>query len=162
MSVSLTSQVWSCAHPKVNGENASRAQSVRFLDSGYNLASNIIRPANDPYSGRPSYLNAANGMNGLSGLGMAGLNPSSWMALETGLRQVEFQSARDGTTFYDTLEGANRSNFMSQKVGSSGGMCGVYNGPTAYENTPLQNNNQGQTLTAPQRQAYMKALYNYY
>lgn len=142
--VSLTSQVWSCAHPKINGENAGRAQSMRTFDTSLNTVSNMYKDANDAYSGRPSFHNAANGTNGLYGLGYAGLNPTSWIALETGLRQVEFQSTLPNTTFYDTLEGANRAAWPSQKAGSSGAACGVYNGPDAYTNTPAYSNSNGQ------------------
>lgn len=161
-SVSLTSQVWSCAHPKINGENASRAQSARIFDNSLNTVSGIIRPANDPYSGRPSHLSAANGMAGISSLGYAGLNPSSWMALETGLRQVEFQANAPNTSFYDTVAGANRAAWPSQKVGSSGAACAMYNGPDSYTSTPQMNNHHGQTMTAPDRQKYMSALYQEY
>ena len=160
--VSLTSQVWSCAHPKINGENAARAQSARTFDPALNAPSHIVRPANDPYSGRPSYQSAANGTDGLYGLGYAGLNPTSWMALETGLRQVEFQANVPHTTFYDTIEGANRSAWPAQKAGASGATCAMMNGPSAYTNTPYQSNNNGQTLTSADRQKYMSALYNEY
>lgn len=160
--ISLTSQIWSCAHPKINGENAARAQSARFFDSSLNSVSNIIKPANDAYSGRPSYHNAANGTDGLTSLGYAGLNPSAYMALETGLRQVEFQSNTPNTTFYDTIAGANRSAFPSQRAGSSGATCAMYNGPTAYTNTPYQSNNQGQTMTSVDHANYMSALYQEY
>ena len=160
--VSLTSQVWSCAHPKINGENAARAQSARFFDPALNTVSGILKPANDAYSGRPSPHNAANGTYGVSSLGYAGLNPSSFMALETGLRQVSFQSTMPNTTFYDTLEGANRSAFPAQKAGSTGGLCGVYNGPDSYTSTPNMSNQQGQMLTSVDQQNYLKALYNTY
>jgi hypothetical protein len=160
--VSLTAQVWSCAHPKINGENAARAQSARTFDPSLNTVSHIVRPANDPYSGRPSVLSAANGTNGLYGLGYAGLNPSSWMALETGLRQVEFQANMPNTKFYDTMDGANRAAWPSQKAGSSGGSCAMYNGPDAYTSTPYQSNQHGQTLTQPDYQKYMSALYQEY
>lgn len=158
--VSLTSQVWSCAHPKINGENATRAQSARTFDPSLNVVSNVLRPANDPYSGRPSQLSAANGTDGLYTLGYAGLNPSSWMALETGLRQVEFQANEPNTKFYDTISGADRAAWPAQKVGS-GGACAMYNGPTSYTSTPYVNNQQG-SLTAPQQQKYMSALYQEY
>jgi len=159
--VSLTSQVWSCAHPKINGENAARAQSMRTFDPALNSVSHIVKDANDAYSGRPSYHQAANGTHGLSGLGYAGLNPTSWLALETGLRQVEFQANLPNTGFYDTLEGANRANWVAQKVGSSGGGCAVYNGPTTYTNTPFMNNGQGNMNPADQ-QRYMNVLYGAY
>jgi hypothetical protein len=159
--VSLTSQVWSCSHPKINGENASRAQSARFFDPALNSVSHIVKSANDAYSGRPSYHNAANGTDGISGLGYAGLNPSSFMTLETGLRQVAFQSTLPNTTFYDTIEGANRSNFTSQRAGSSGGTCGVFSGPEAYTSTPFVSNQNGQLMSA-ENQRYMSALYNEY
>ena len=159
--VSLTSQVWSCAHPKINGENATRAQSARTLDPSLNTVSNVIKPANDAFSGRPSYHQAANGTNGLYTLGYAGLNPSSWMALETGLRQVEFQSNLPNTSFYDTIEGANRSVWPSQRAGS-GTACGMFDGPTSYTSTPMQSNNQGKTLTSVDHAKYMSALYNEY
>ena len=160
--VSLTAQVWSCSHPKINGENADRAQSARTFDPSLNQVSNIVKPANDPYSGRPSYHQASNGTNGLYNLGYAGLNPTDWMALETGLRQVEFQANMPNTTFYDTIEGANRSAFTAQKAGASGGMCQMFNGPNTYESTPVQNNFHGQMLTAPARQKYMNALHQEY
>ena len=160
--VSLTSQVWSCAHPKINGENAARAQSARTFDNALNTVSHIIRPANDPYSGRPSHLSAANGTNGLYGLGYAGLNPTSWLALETGLRQVEFQANMPNTTFYDTIEGANRAAFPSQKAGASGTTCSMYNGPDSYTSTPYFSNSNGQTMTSADRQKYMSALYQEY
>jgi len=159
--VSLTSQVWSCAHPKINGENATRAQSARSFDPSLNIASNVVKDANDAYSGRPSYHQAANGTNGLYGLGYAGLNPSSWITLETGLRQVEFQANVPNTTFYDTIEGANRSQWLSQRAGA-GAACGVYNGPTAYTNTPYFSNANGQTMTSADRSKYMAALYDEY
>ena len=160
--VSLTSQVWSCAHPKINGENAARAQSARTFDTALNVVSHIVKPANDAYSGRPSYHQAANGTDGLYGLGYAGMNPSGWLALETGLRQVEFQANMPNTTFYDTIEGANRSDWPSQKTGSTGGTCAMYNGPTAYTNTPYQSNSNGQTMTSVDRQKYLNALYQEY
>ena len=162
--VSLTSQIWSCAHAKVNGENAQRAQSARFFDPALNTVSHIVKPANDAYSGRPSYHNAANGTDGLYSLGYAGLNPTSFMTLETGLRQVAFQSVLPNTTFYDTIEGANRSDFLSQKAGASGGLCGVYNGAQSYESTPYMSNMNGQMLTstAVDNNRYMSALYNEY
>lgn len=159
-SVSLTSQVWSCAHPKINGENAIRAQSARIFDNSLNSVSNITKDANDAFSGRPSHHQAANGTYGLNGLGYAGLNPSSWIGLETGLRQVEFHSNLPNTSFYDTLNGANRSNWPAQKVGSSGGNCAVFNGPTAYTNTPM--NNASQSMTSADHQKYMSALYQEY
>lgn len=158
--VSLTSQVWSCSHPKVNGENAARAQSARIFDPALNTVSGIQRTANDPYSGRPSQLSAVNGSAGLTSLGYAGLNPSSWMALETGLRQVEFQANMPNTKFYDTL-GANRAAWPSQKAGSAGAACSMYNGPDSYTSTPYASS-AGNTLTAPQQQAYMNALYQEY
>jgi len=160
--VSLTAQVWSCAHPKINGENAARAQSARTFDPALNTVSHIIRPANDPYSGRPSVLSAANGTNGLYGLGYAGLNPSSWMTLETGLRQVEFQANVPNTSFYDTIAGANRSVWPAQKVGSGGAQCAMYNGPEAYTSTPFQTNQRGQPMTSADHQKYMSALYQEY
>jgi hypothetical protein len=160
--VSLTSQVWSCAHPKINGENAARAQSARTFDPALNTVSHIVRPANDPYSGRPSVLSAMNGSSGLYGYGYAGLNPSSFMTLETGLRQVEFQANTPNTKFYDTIDGANRSAWLSQKAGASGGACSVYNGPDSYTSTPLMSNQQGQILTQPDYQKYMNALYKEY
>lgn len=160
--VSLTAQVWSCAHPKINGENAARAQSARTFDTGLNTVSHIIKPANDPYSGRPSFHQASNGTNGLYGLGYAGLNPTSWIALETGLRQVAFQANMPNTSFYDTIEGANRAAWPIQKAGSAGTACGVFNGPDAYTSTPYQSNQQGQTLTSVDRQKYLNALYNEY
>ncbi len=159
--VSLTSQIWSCAHPKINGENAARAQSQRTFDPALNVVSGVVRPANDPYSGRPSHLSAANGTDGLYGLGYAGLNPTSWMALETGLRQVEFHANMPNTKFYDTIEGADRAAWPAQKVGSPGGACAMYNGPTSYTSTPYTSNANG-TLTAPQHQTYMNALYQEY
>jgi hypothetical protein len=159
--VSLTSQVYSCAHPKINGENAARAQSARTFDPSLNVVGNIIKDANDPYSGRPSSHNAANGTNGLNNLGYAGMNPTSWMALETGLRQVEFQSQMPNTKFYDTIQGANRAAWTSQRAGS-GGACAVYNGPAAYTSTPYSSNQGGQTLTSVDQQNYLKALYNQY
>jgi hypothetical protein len=158
--VSLTSQVWSCAHPKINGENAARAQSARRFDPALNVVSGIVRPANDAYSGRPSHLSAANGTYGLQGLGFAGLDPTSWMALETGLRQVEFQANMPNTKFYDTIEGADRAAWPAQKVGS-GGACAMYGGPGSYTSTPYTSNAHG-TLTAPQQQKYMNALYQEY
>ena len=160
--VSLTAQVWSCAHPKINGENATRAQSARTFDTGLNTASHIIKPANDAYSGRPAYHQTANGTYGLSTLGYAGLNPSSWMLLETGLRQVAFQANMPNTSFYDTIEGANRAAWPIQKAGSAGTACGVFNGPDAYTSTPYQSNQHGQTLTSVDRQNYLNALYNEY
>jgi hypothetical protein len=160
--VSLTAQVWSCAHPKINGENAARAQSMRTFDPSLNTVSHIIKDANDAYSGRPSYHQAANGTNGLYGLGYAGLNPTSWLALETGLRQVAFQANMPNTGFYDTLEGANRANWIYQKVGASGANCDVYNGPTAYTNTPYSSNQNGQTMTSADHQKYLNALYQEY
>lgn len=160
--VSLTSQLWRCSNPKVNDENAARAQSARTFDTALNSVSHILKDANDAYSGRPSYHQAANGTNGLYGLGYAGLNPSSWIALETGLRQVEFQSQIPNTTFYDTIEGANRSQFTAQRVGKPGGLCGVSNGPTAYTNTPFMSNQNGQTLTSADHQKYLSALYQEY
>ena len=159
--VSLTSQIYSCAHPQVNGENADRMQSARIFDNALNIPSGVIKDANDAYSGRPSFHNAANGTNGLAGLGYAGLNPSSYMALETGLRQVEFQAHTPNTTFYDTIEGANRSNWYAQKVGASGGTCGLYNGPDAYTNTPSYSNCGGQPTTVD-RKRYLDALYQEY
>ena len=159
--VSLTAQVWSCAHPKINGENAARAQSARTFDPALNTVSGIIKDANDAYSGRPSYHQAANGTNGLYGLGYAGLNPTDWLSLETGLRQVEFRSNMPHTKFYDTIEGANRSAWLSQKVGT-GGACALYNGPDAYVNTPYQSNQQGQTMTSVDHQKYLTALYSEY
>lgn len=160
--VSLTSQVWSCAHPKINGENAARAQSARSFDTGLNVVSHIVKPANDPYSGRPAHHQTSNGTNGLYGLGYAGMNPTSWIALETGLRQVAFQANVPTTTFYDTIAGANRAAFTSQKAGSSGATCGMFNGPDAYTSTPYQSNANGQTLTSVDRQNYLNALYQEY
>lgn len=160
--VSLTSQVWSCAHPKINGENASRAQSMRTFDPSLNIVSGVIKDANDAYSGRPSYHQAANGTNGLYGLGYAGLNPTPWIGFETGLRQVEFQANMPNTAFYDTIEGANRSFWPHQKVGASGTACDVYNGPQAYTNTPFMSNQQGQTITSADHQKYLNALYQEY
>lgn len=160
--VSLTSQVWSCSHPKINGENAARAQSARFFDPALNVVSHVIKDANDAYSGRPSYHQAANGTNGLYGLGYAGLQPTDWMALETGLRQVEFQANMPHTKFYDTIEGANRAAWISQKAGTSGAACALYNGPDAYTSTPFQSNQNGQSLTSPDHQKYLSALYQEY
>jgi len=159
--VSLTSQVWSCAHPKINGENAIRAQSARIFDPALNTVSHIVRPANDPYSGRPSFQSAANGTYGLNTLGFSGLNPSAFMALETGLSQVEFQANVPNTKFYDTIEGANRSAWPAQRAGA-GASCSMYNGPDSYTSTPYQNNQQGQSLTSVDRQAYLNALYQTY
>lgn len=160
--VSLTSQVWSCAHPKIDGANAERAFSARIFDPALNVPSFTVKHANDAYSGRPSYHNAANGTYGLYSLGYAGLNPSSWIALETGLRQVEFQENMPNTGFYDTLEGTNRSYWPHQKVGASGTNCDVYNGPTSYTSTPVFSNQMGQTLTSVDHQRYMSALYSEY
>ena len=143
-SVSLTSQVWCCSHPKINGENAARAQSARIFDPSLNLVSNIYKNANDTYFGRPSVYQAANGTNGLRTLGYAGLNPTNWIGLETGLRQVAFVEN------VPTLAGANQS-----------ASWGMFNGSDAYVNTPQQNNCYGQ-LTAVDHQRYLAALYNQY
>jgi len=159
--VSLTAQVWSCAHPKINGEHAERVQSARTFDTQLNLASGIYKDANDAYSGRPSYHNAANGTNGLYSLGYAGLNPTAFINLENDLRQVEYLSTVPNTSFYDTLEGANRAAWTSQRAGSSGGMCGMYNGPDAYVNVPVQNP-QPMGLNSVQRKNYLAALYSQY
>jgi hypothetical protein len=160
--VSLTSQIWSCAHPKINGENAARAQSARTFDPALNVVSHIVKPANDAYSGRPSYHQAANGTEGLESLGYAGLNPTSWVALETGLRQVEFQANVPHTSFYDTIAGADRAAWPSQKVGSSGATCALYGGPDSYTSTPYVSNQHGQTMTSADHQKYLSALYQEY
>jgi len=154
---SIRASTYSCSHPLINGENAARAQSARFFDPALNVVSNTFREANDHAFGRPAPLNSDNGSdNTLSGF--AGMNPSDYILLETGLRQVEFQQNYPNTTFYDTIGGANRSNFYSQFAGKTGTTCSVMNGPNSYENTPVQNNYNGQMATSVDRQRYMAAL----
>jgi len=162
--VSIRASTYSCSHPLVNGSQAERLQSARTFEPSLNVPSNVYKDANDPFSGRPSDHNAANGQYGLNG-GRAGLNPQSFMNVETGLRQVAFQSTLPNSKFYDTLTGANRSNWYSQFAGNSGGGCGVYNGPDSYTSTPVQNNNHGNGgvgLTSVDRRNYMQALQNEY
>lgn len=159
-SISLTSQVWGGASGntyKVNGQWAANSQSWRTLNPNLNIVSHVARPANDPMSGRAAYQNTMNGVGGDVLSGFAGLDSSGWNNLTTNLRQVQWLS--DGTSsYYDTLEGTNRSAQPSFKAGSSGAMIGVHNGPMAYENTPMQSNMHGQ-LTSVDRQRYMAALY---
>lgn len=159
--VSLTSQIWSCAHPKVNGDQAARAQSTRTFDPRLNSASMIYKNANDAYSGRPSVHSAANGTYGIQGLGYAGLNPTDFIRLETGLRQVEFVSERHNTAFYDTIEGANRTNWPAQRTSAT---CQVVGGPESYTNAPTLDGGcgNGVGMTAVDRKKYLDALYTYY
>ena len=157
---SIRSSVYSCSHPLVNGSNADRNQSARIFDPSLNLVSNIYRSANENHAGRPAPLNSDNGSDNTLG-GFSGLNPSSIIFLETGLRQVEFQSAYPNTTFYDTFDGANRSNFYSQKAGKSGGMCQLSGGPESYTSAPTQNNCLGQP-TSVDRANYLRALNSVY
>lgn len=160
MSTSVTSSTYSCAHPLVNGEHAARMQSARTFDPSLNAVSNMHRSANDNHAGRPAPLNSDNGSDNTLD-GFAGLNPSSYIMLETGLRQVEFHEHYPHTTFYDTIAGANRSNWYSQFAGKTGTTCGVMNGPSSYTSTPNQSNSHGQP-TSVDRKRYLAALNNHY
>jgi hypothetical protein len=162
---SITASVYSCAHPRVNGENATRAQSARFFDPALNVVSTTCRSANENHAGRPAGQNSDNGQGNYGTMsGFAGLNPSDWVLLSTGLRQVSFmQEAGNPTTFYDTIGGANRSNWPSQFAGA-GKTCAVLgNGPSAYTSAPQQNNCYGQVgATSVDRNNYMRALNQVY
>lgn len=162
--VSIRASIYSCNHPLVQTGDAGRLQSARTFDPALNVVSNLYKDANDPYSGRPSSHNAMNGVYGTASLGMAGLNAESQIALTTGLRQVEFQSQYPHTTFYDTLAGANRSNWYTQFAGKTGTTCAVMNGPTAYTSTPQQNTcgGNGVGLTSVDRRNYLAALQQAY
>jgi hypothetical protein len=159
---SVHSTIYSCAWPKIDGSNAERAQSARTFDPALNAVSNIHRPSNDDFSGRPSVLSAQNGVNG-SMSGFAGFNPTDYVLLTTGLRQVDY-IANKGVSYYNTIENTNLSNFSSQFAGQ---MCAVYgSGPDSYTSAPKQNNCYGQlnnnTATSVDRQNYMKALNSVY
>lgn len=159
---SIRASIYSCSHPLINGENATRLQSARTFDPFLNVASHTPRYANDVYSGRPAHPNSGNGWDGLLD-GFAGLQPSDYMNLETALRQVEFQENIPSSTFYDTIEGANRAHWYSQFAGASGTTCGLYNGPDAYTSTPYQSNQNGQPgLTSVDRRKYLQALHKAY
>lgn len=159
---SIRASVYSCVHPLVTAENQDRAQSARTFDPSLNTVSNLYRDANEHHAGRPAPLNSDNGLGTYGALsGFAGLNPSSFIALTTGLRQVEFQSSYPNTTFYDTIDGANRSNWYSQFAGKSGGTCAVMNGPDSYTSAPAQSNCMGQP-TSVDRRAYLNALNQVY
>ena len=157
---SVHSTIYSCAWPKIDGSNAERAQSARTFNPALNNVSNILRPSNDDFSGRPSFLSAQNGLGTYGALsGFAGLNPSDQILLTTNLRQVDFLNSK-GVTYYNTIENTNLSNFPSQFAGQ---MCSVYgSGPDSYTSAPQQNNCYGQPSTSVDRQNYMKALNSVY
>lgn len=160
---SIRASTYSCSHPLINGENAPRLQSARVFDPTLTIAANTIRDANDPYSGRPSTMNAMNGVYGLQELGFAGLNPNPWILHETALRSVAFFDNDGVTNFYDTINGANRGNWSTQFAGKSGTTCGALNGPQSYENTGNYNNQYGQIpSTDVDRRNYMAALQSAY
>ena len=162
---SIRSSTYGCSHPFINDQHAARLQSARTFDSNLNVASHVHRDANDPYSGRPSVQNAANGVSGLEDLGMSGLNPSNFIALENSLRQVGPVGAE--TAFYDTMTGANRSGYNAEFAGKSGTMCGVAGGSDSYTSVPM-NSNDGRMMqqsmmqqvgsTSVDRKNYMAAL----
>lgn len=160
---SIRASVYSCAHPLINGENAARLQSARFFDPALNTVSNLYRDANEHSFGRPAVQNSDNAGGNYSTLsGFAGLNPSDFILLTTGLRQVEFRENLPNTSFYDTIGGANRSMFLSEFAGKSGSAhCSLYSGPTSYENSPKQNNCYGQP-TSVDRSNYLRALNQVY
>jgi hypothetical protein len=159
---SIRASTYSCAHPLINGENAARLQSARTFDPALNIVSNATRSANDHHAGRPAPLNSDNGLGTYgSKAGFAGLNPSDWILLTSGLRQVEFREHYPNTTFYDTIGGANRSNWLSQFAGKSGTTCAVFNGPDSYTSAPQQNNCLGQP-TSVDRRNYLRALNQVY
>jgi len=158
---SIHSTVYSCAWPKITGENADRMQSARTFTPALNTPSNIYRSANENAAGRPAHPNSDNGTNGLATLGYAGLNPTDYIGLESSLRQVEWRDAAPSTSFYDTMEGANRANWPNQFAGTAGSACAVYNGPDSYSNTPQNSNRNGQ-MTSVDRQRYLSALHREY
>lgn len=163
-SVSIRGSTYNCAYAKVDSSNAARAQSARIFDPRLNVPSFTLKDSNDPYSGRPSSHNAMNGVSGTDSIDVAGLNPQSYIMLTTDLRQVAYQNEYPNTTFYDTIAGANRSNFYSQRAGKSGGTCGVYSGPDSYTSTPQMSNcnGNGNTMTSVDRRNYLQALQNEY
>lgn len=152
---SISASTYRCSNPKINGEKAEQLQSVRIFVPALNTVSNIRREANELHAGRPAPLNSTNGADG-NMYGFSGLNPNNWIMLTTGLRQVEFQANYPNTTFYDTIGGANRSNFPAQFTSQP---CEI-RGPESYTSTPVQNNCYGQT--SQDRTNYLKALNSVY
>jgi hypothetical protein len=157
---SIRASVYSWNHPLINGENAPRLQSVRTFDPSLSVVNRTLREANELHAGRPASLNSGNGGSGDMG-GFAGLNPQDFIMLETGLRQVDFRSDVPNTSFYDTIENANRSNWPSQYAGH--GTMELVNGPESYTNVPVQPRQErfgvgSRPLTMVERQNYARAL----
>ena len=156
---SVRASVYSSGHLLVNGDQADRMQSARMFNPALNSVSNIVRESNELYAGRPAHLNSGNGSGQNSLAGFSGLNPQSYIMNETGLRQVDFRSDVPNTSFYDTIDGANRANWPVQYAGTSGSALQVPNGPESYTNVPKNSDRQ---LTSVERKRYLAALHKAY
>jgi hypothetical protein len=154
---SIHGVTYDCNWPKAQTANAEKQHSARTFDPALNVAAHTYRPYNDSMSGRAADFNTMNGTSGLYGLGMAGLNASPFIALESNLRQVQWRDGANARTgVYDTMTSSNRSSWPSQFSGSAGTGCTVPGGSNAYTNTPVRGNTQ------IDRQRYLAALNKVY